>query len=766
MKKRVLSLLLAFALLCPAASAAFSDVSDAKVAQTASVLDALGIMQGVGGGRFDPNGSLTRAQFCKLAVTAMGVSDVSAYGSYTIFPDVRNSHWASAYINAAVRHPNFKEQTIIRGYADGTFGPDKTVNYGEVSTMLLRMLGYKETDIGPFWPADYIARAKSLGLTKNVEFSDPKAAVKRSDAAFMLLNTLGAKTHTGDGGSGDILLKSVTSATVENSILLATSATNSKLRDGQALFFENGDVQTRATLDTLDKSMIGVSGTVVFGKDNRSVAIGIVPNQNKVETVVVRSAAADGVKTDNGSIRPDRSTLLYTGELTTPKAYAEAWADIPVNSTLHLFYDEFGQLMLMAALPTTTTANENSFVYGLPTSANIPQGYAIVKNGVTIERSQLKKYDVITLDPSGRRALASDTRLSGLYNEGTPTFSYPQTVKMYGESFSISDRAAGTFKDIKLGDYITLLFDADGGVVAAYPKSTVSAEMQGIVTNIDGKKTTIALTNGLTVKPEVEADDLSTLMGRLVTVGQTSSKTYLTKRTLSGKESGNWTLADGKLGTASVSPSVKVYEEVLSGAPLNAVAVADLPESTVLAKDIRYTVTDTAGTITNIVLGDVTGESWVYGVGYGRSKEESFEDSTFGDITNYTHTVTINYFDSSLSGANKTSSLEYDVLSLPGGLNGAPVGIPKGYSTSTKKQVMSTLPLKLVDTIGLTAFDGANGVKTSDGYYELGEDVGVYITAQRQFISLQSAKTNYSKFRVYANDTASNGGKIRVIIAS
>lgn len=46
-------------------------------------------MQGVGGNRFDPNSALTRAQFCKLAVTALGVSDVSAYGSYTIFPDVK-----------------------------------------------------------------------------------------------------------------------------------------------------------------------------------------------------------------------------------------------------------------------------------------------------------------------------------------------------------------------------------------------------------------------------------------------------------------------------------------------------------------------------------------------------------------------------------------------------------------------------------------------------------------------------------------------------
>ena len=40
------------------------------------------------------------------------------------------------------------------------FGPDRQLTYGEVCTMLLRMLGYKESDIGPFWPADYIAQAE------------------------------------------------------------------------------------------------------------------------------------------------------------------------------------------------------------------------------------------------------------------------------------------------------------------------------------------------------------------------------------------------------------------------------------------------------------------------------------------------------------------------------------------------------------------------------------------------------------------------------
>ena len=55
MKKRLISLCLALLALVAPASAAFSDISDVRLSQTASVLDALGIMEGVGGGQTGRN---------------------------------------------------------------------------------------------------------------------------------------------------------------------------------------------------------------------------------------------------------------------------------------------------------------------------------------------------------------------------------------------------------------------------------------------------------------------------------------------------------------------------------------------------------------------------------------------------------------------------------------------------------------------------------------------------------------------------------------
>ena len=795
MKKRFISLCLTLALTAAPAGAAFSDISSGSLQQTASILGSLGIMQGTGNNRFEPNRPLTRAEFCKLAVTAMGIDDASPYASYTIFPDVHASHWAARYVNAALRHPDFKDNYIIRGYADGTFGPDRQLTYGEVCTMLLRMLGYKESDIGPFWQADYIAQANALGLTQGVSIKDAKTPVTRADAATMLLNTLGTSTRS-DGQEGSPLISRVSSSTVENCILLETSETDSSLAADEALFYENGTLSARKTAGKLDRSLIGVYGTLVIGKKGDNVAVGVVPDTaSRQETYEVVNAAADRIVTKTGAFRPNRDTPTYISRDTSAedsklKSLAEVWSSILPGDTLHAYYNEYGSLALLAVLPGTSISHANTFVYGIATSANIPSEYKIVKNGAVIDSSGLKKYDVVTLDAANRQALVSDTRVSGRYSEGGPTVSYPQEVEVYGNSFRISDSAAAFFKDMKLKDYITLLFDADGNVAAAYPRSTVSADMQGIVTAIDESKATVTLTNGITLR-NMDIDTLekpTALMGRLVSVSTNGDKAVLTRRTLSGKTSGEWSLSDGKLGLKPVSSRVNVYEEVLSGAPLSRIALSDISLAKVPSSDIRYTVTDSAGTITTVILGDVTGDSWLYGMGYGETKidftEPADEEIINGkpwkensseqkkqykkDHGKYTEKVVLKYWDKDKEDTKNT--VKYIVSVQPKGLTGGPIAVPKGYPEDTTGIINPSLDikkLKLIDTVDRTAFDGASGVRTKDGYYALADQLGIYDTENREFIAtLQSAKSNYTKFALYANDTAEDGGKIRIITVS
>lgn len=63
-------------------------------------------------------------------------------------------------------------------------------------TICLRMLGYEETDIGSFWPNDYLVKAEEIGLTDGLSIS-PYAPMTRGRAAQLLANLLITETKEG-----------------------------------------------------------------------------------------------------------------------------------------------------------------------------------------------------------------------------------------------------------------------------------------------------------------------------------------------------------------------------------------------------------------------------------------------------------------------------------------------------------------------------------------------------------------------------------------
>lgn len=196
MRKRVFAALLALALtlsLSPAALAeGFADVTDTATAQNVEVLRLMGVIEGGDNASFRPNSSLTRAEFCKMAVVLSGKRSVVArYGSMTIFADVKASHWAAGYINYAS-----KDAGLIHGMPDGSFQPDRAISYGEAVTILMRQLGYKDENTGGVWPYGYIALAGEAGMTKGVTAAGG-ASITRAQAAKLFVNALTAKNDEG-----------------------------------------------------------------------------------------------------------------------------------------------------------------------------------------------------------------------------------------------------------------------------------------------------------------------------------------------------------------------------------------------------------------------------------------------------------------------------------------------------------------------------------------------------------------------------------------
>lgn len=284
MKKRIITALLALTMLVttlvvPAGAAEtkkFSDLSDQKTSLAAETMRLMGVLDGYGDGTFRPNANLNRAQFCKMVTYAMAAGgELGRYRTVTVFPDVKPSHWAASYINLAAQGKH-----VIAGYPDGKFHPERTMTVGQAVTILLRLLGYKDENIGGVWPDSYMAMADTVKLIDGVG-TNGRAPLTRAQAARLFVNLLQADKDGGgklyelseettlisvDGGSG--IMKTTDQSYSMVNPAASTSLTGASgrvvLKDGKALTFlpsssGNGGIAGAAVILYQDRSAAGLS---------------------------------------------------------------------------------------------------------------------------------------------------------------------------------------------------------------------------------------------------------------------------------------------------------------------------------------------------------------------------------------------------------------------------------------------------------------------------------------------------------------------------
>ncbi len=137
-------------------------------------LNYAGVLKGYTDGTFKPDREVTRAEFAKIAVLAMGYTEQQAQllQGETIFKDLPANHWATGYINLAV------SQGIIKGYPDGTFKPNNHVNVAETLTVYVQGL---KINVSPSrsgqWYHPYLLEANKAGIYDSKDV--PTLAAKR-----------------------------------------------------------------------------------------------------------------------------------------------------------------------------------------------------------------------------------------------------------------------------------------------------------------------------------------------------------------------------------------------------------------------------------------------------------------------------------------------------------------------------------------------------------------------------------------------------------
>ena len=110
----------------------FTDVpADAWYAKAVNTLASLGMLGGYPDGTFQPDRTITRAEF---AVVALAFTDGGS-GASCSFTDVNRSDWFYQYAAQA------NEYGWIGGYPDGSFRPNNKITRAEVSVIVNNMLG-------------------------------------------------------------------------------------------------------------------------------------------------------------------------------------------------------------------------------------------------------------------------------------------------------------------------------------------------------------------------------------------------------------------------------------------------------------------------------------------------------------------------------------------------------------------------------------------------------------------------------------------------
>ena len=151
-----------------------------------------GYMQGVGGGRFDPEGTMTRA----MVVTVLWRIDGRPAAGKSSFSDVPDGEWYSEPVAWA------ESTGVVTGVGGGRFDPDGVITREQLATILYRYCGFKKLDVSEkgdvsaftdkdkidAWATDAVRWAVGIGLIRGVTAKtvDPIGSATREQVATIL----------------------------------------------------------------------------------------------------------------------------------------------------------------------------------------------------------------------------------------------------------------------------------------------------------------------------------------------------------------------------------------------------------------------------------------------------------------------------------------------------------------------------------------------------------------------------------------------------
>lgn len=659
------------------------------------------------------------------------------------------------------------------GVGDGTFRPNQAITYGEAVTILMRVLGYGSADVatGSNWYDGYVAVAQSSGLADGLSLGGA-ATLTRGQAAILFYNLL----FTEPKGSDQVYLTTLGGSLEDNVVVLSTDATADDGTTGSVLT-TSGTYKTDRV--SFPGELNGTRGQLVLDKNKKLLAV--LPEEGSTfrSVTVMGSPEANAIPVlGDETISVTLETPVYTSDEQAASTYEKIWTSLRSGASLRLCFNSSGKLEYIYMPSKTASVSDDNVLVAKnkPTGSNNPFASLsggktpaqIYKNGIPAELSDLRQYDVGTYDKSSDTLFVSDLKLSGLYENAYPNAAAPSTVTVMGAELTVLPSAQADLAAFKVGDKVTLLLTTTGQVAGAVSPDVAKSNAVGVA-EVKGTTATIKLLDGiLTLEGKTTYSEAAAakLNGCLVTVSS-YKRDYLTLSKVNGKGASTaLNLTTNRMGTKELSAGARFFEQVSNGR-LVEIDRSDITITSIPANKITYVGYDWAGRVDKLVLNDVTGDCYDYGMIYYRAAgyEESKDDGSEGSYQNGEIRVTNGsgehtYVVGSVDGA-KTNRMGGVAGSLDqlDGKNRMAAFMPLNEATGIRRAQFDTDAMLLTTNSMVIPISDAVECynKTTGAWYELGKD-GDHKAALNLALAFSDDIT------VYYDRSPEEGGKVRIVV--
>ena len=714
-----------------------------------SVLKTLEIMVGDSNGNMRWDDTVTRAEFTKVATMISSYRKSIALNQRTSpFSDVPYKHWAVGYIRAGV------DNGIINGYPDSTFKPEKEVLYEEALTILLKILGYTDSDCGGSYPSGQYSLANNIDLTEEI---DAKLGDKltRRQVADLLLNALDTKVKN----SNFTLYNNFDVTKMEDVVLLATSKEDVGVPLNKVMT-TNGAFDYEIVLDNL----IGLKGTI-YVENGKTIILFLEDTNGVAEKQVVYSALSDGVIVYNSGefeqIDIDDNTITYYNN--KQSIFASVKSAIQMGDIISVYRTENEEIDYISINKGNLSG---PFVYNSNDNLKFDD-YLILRNGTSIDVEDLEVNDVYYFSKDLGIVMVYNTKITGVYNSAIPNQEVPVSVEISGKQYEIESadafKALSSTGKFKYGDTITALLGKDKKIAAVIDADSVGTDNIGYlisagIKNYDtdnNKKVSeyyisVVMTNGELVEYKARTD-FSNYINSIVEITFKNDLASISKIRENNKKdiSGIFNAESMYIGNYAVSKHVDIIDIGTTDNNKSALYVTVKPQRLdgvrLSSSNILYYEMNEKNAITKLVLKNVTGDYYSYGI---VTKVKKDSERMFG---------TYNY---NIDGSEKVHSTQNSVL---------------GVSTGPAKIIFSNNSISSM--INLTKISGKieelNNTYATVGnnHYLLDDNVKIYYKNYNwdyMLITMEDLleDDDYQIVGVYYDKSITSGGRVRVIIVT